>query len=121
MILLKPLPTILFVATCFLSSSLFAAESSTIQIAKSYKDGGHYNLAGSGTPHEIRFKDERILAAGTNGTYCSGFTFTVVMRVAEQNNLLKDKTAEQIRRFLARPTGPRAGRHRLGLPAYGSW
>lgn len=98
-IILKGVLPRLFFTTCLLSLNAFAAESNTVQIATSYKDGGKYNWAGSGTPHEILFKDETILAKGTNGTYCSGFTFTVVMRAAEQNNLLKDKTAEQIRRF----------------------
>jgi hypothetical protein len=87
------------IGICFLPLKSFAAESNTVQIAKSYKDGGHYNLAGSGTPQEIRFKNERILAAGTNGTYCSGFTFTVVMRAAEQRNFIKDKTVDEIRVF----------------------
>lgn len=87
------------ICLCVLSIQGFAAESNTLQIAKSYKDGGKYNWAGSGTPHEIRFKNERILAAGTNGTYCSGFTFAVVMRAVEQHDFLKDKTVDQIRVF----------------------
>src|SRR5688500_13379378 len=87
------------VATCLFATTVFGAEPDTLRLAKSYPNGGKYNWAGSGTPHEIVFKGERILAKGTNGTYCSGFTFAVVMRAAEQNNLLKEKTAEQIRRF----------------------
>jgi len=80
-------------------TSGFGAEPDTIRIANSYADGGNYNWAGSGTPHEILFNGERILAKGTNGTYCSGFTFAVVMRAAEQSKLLQEKTAAQIRRF----------------------
>lgn len=96
---MKHLLSILFVTTCFFLTNVFGAEPDTLRVAKSYANGGKYNWAGSGTPHEILFKGETILPKGTNGTYCSGFTFTVVMRAAEQNNLLKDKTAEQIRRF----------------------
>jgi hypothetical protein len=77
----------------------FAAEPDTIRIAKSFKNGGHYNLAGSGAPQEINFKGDRILPAGTGGTYCSGFTFAVVMRAAEERGLLKNKTPAQIRVF----------------------
>lgn len=72
-----------------------------LKFAYSFKDGGQYNKAwkGSGTPEEISFKGERILAAGDGGTYCCGYTFAVVMRAAEARGLLKDKTAEQIRKF----------------------
>lgn len=84
---------------CGVSTASFAADADTAQIAKAFPNGGHYNLAGSGTPEEVRFKNERILAKGTNGTYCSGFTFSVVMRAAEKRGLLKDKSVEQVRRF----------------------
>jgi cell wall-associated NlpC family hydrolase len=87
------------IGICVLPINNSAAEPGTLRIAKSYPNGGKYNWAGSGTPHEILFKGERILPKGTNGTYCSGFTFTVVMRTAEQNGLLKEKTADEIRRF----------------------
>ena len=91
--------SILFVATSGFAAAGFCAELDTIRIANSYADGGNYNWAGSGTPHEILFNGERILAKGTNGTYCSGFTFAVVMRAAEQSKLLQGKSIEQIRRF----------------------
>jgi len=96
---MKHLLTILFVGTCVLSANVFGAEPDTIRAAKSYKNGGHYSVGGSGTPEEIKFKSERILPAGTNGTYCSGFTFSVVMRAAEQRGLLKDKSVDEIRKF----------------------
>ena len=70
-------------------------------ISRSFADGGGYNVkwGGSGTPEEVRFKDTRILAKGTDGTYCCGFTFAVVMKAAGDAGLLKDKTVEQIKRF----------------------
>ena len=70
-------------------------------ISRRFADGGGYNLkwGGSGTPEEIRFKDARILAKGTDGTYCCGFTFNVVMKAAGEAGLLKDKTVEQVKRF----------------------
>src|SRR5688572_33435891 len=70
-------------------------------ISRTFPDGGGYNVkwGGSGTPQEIRFKDARILAKGTDGTYCCGFTFNVVMKAAGEAGLLKDKTVEQVKRF----------------------
>jgi hypothetical protein len=73
---------------------------STVEIARSYKDGGEYDTSwkGSGVPREIRFKGERILAQG-KGTYCCGFTFAVAMAAAGERELLSDKSADQIRGF----------------------
>jgi hypothetical protein len=72
-----------------------------VRVARTFPDGGGYNTkwAGSGTPEEIRFKDTRILAKGENGTYCCGFTFNVVMKAAGEAGLLKDKSADEIKRF----------------------
>ena len=70
-------------------------------VSRTFPDGGGYNLkwGGSGTPEEVRFKDARILGKGTDGTYCCGFTFAVVMKAAGEAGLLKDKSVEQIKRF----------------------
>jgi hypothetical protein len=70
-------------------------------VARTFPDGGGYNVkwGGTGTPREIRFKDARILAKGENGTYCCGFTFTVVMKAATEAGLLTDKSVEQVKRF----------------------
>lgn len=72
-----------------------------LRVANGYKDGGKYNTkwTGSGTPEEIRHKGERILAASEDGTYCSGFTFAVVMKTAEQAGLLQNKKVEDVRKF----------------------
>ena len=89
-----------------LAIALVAAAPSTqpvdvVAVSRAFADGGGYNLkwGGSGTPEEIRFKGARILAKGTDGTYCCGFTFAVVMKAAGDAGLLKDKTVEQIKRF----------------------
>src|SRR5687767_9457655 len=74
------------------------AASDVVKIARGYKDGGGYKWKGSGTPEEINFKGERILPKGES-TYCSGFTFAVVMKAAEERGLLRDKTPDQIRAF----------------------
>jgi hypothetical protein len=72
-----------------------------LRAAYAFPDGGLYNAkwAGSGTPEEITHNGTRILAKGEGGTYCCGFTFAVVMRVAAEHKLLADKSAEQVKRF----------------------
>lgn len=72
-----------------------------LKTALGYKDGGAYNTkwTGSGTPEKIEHQGERILAEGTGGTYCSGFTFATVMKTAQNADLLENKTVDQIRRF----------------------
>lgn len=80
---------------------LFAATTqaaNVVEIARLYPDGGRYEWKGSGVPDEIRFKGERILPKGES-TYCSGFTFAVVMKAADQRGLLRDKSVEQVRAF----------------------
>jgi hypothetical protein len=72
-----------------------------IKTAKTYPDGGKYNTqwTGSGTPEQIDHRGQRILAEGTGGTYCSGFTFAVVMKTAESAGLLRGKSVDEVRRF----------------------
>lgn len=72
-----------------------------LEIARAFPDGGGYNRqwTGSGTPAAIHHAGDRILAAGTGGTYCSGFTFAVAMQAAERAGLLEGKSADAVRRF----------------------
>ena len=69
--------------------------------ARSFAEGGGYNTkwAGSGTPEEVTFQGERVLARGTGGTYCCGYTFAVAMKAGQQLKLLEGKSLEQIKRF----------------------
>ena len=85
-------------ALVFVPVCVASAASDVVKIARSYKDGGGYEWKGSGVPEEIRFKGERILPKG-EATYCSGFTFAVAMKAAEERGLLRDKTVEQVRKF----------------------
>jgi hypothetical protein len=87
----------LLLAVSTFGQHAFAA-SDVVKIARGYKDGGGYKWKGSGTPEEIKFNGEKILPKGES-TYCSGFTFAVVMKAAEQRGLLRDKKPEQIRAF----------------------
>jgi hypothetical protein len=72
-----------------------------IRIARSFPDGGGYSRQwkGSGTCEEIRHDGQLVLAKGSDGTYCCGFTFTVVMEAAEEFGLLEGKTIDQVKRF----------------------
>ena len=69
-----------------------------VEIARSFPDGGGYEWKGTGVPEDVRFGNVTILAKG-KATYCSGFTFAVAMKAAEDRGLLRGKTEEQIRRF----------------------
>ena len=77
------------------------ANATVLRLARAIKNGGGHNKAfsGSGTPKEIRFKKQRILSKATDGTYCSGFTFTVVMDAAESLGTLSEKTVDKVKAF----------------------
>ena len=88
----------------FCANAAARAESSNdlvLRVARSYSDGGGYNLkwGGTGTPEEILHDGQRVLAKGTDGTYCCGFTFAVAMKGGQQLNLFEGKSIEQIKRF----------------------
>jgi hypothetical protein len=72
-----------------------------LEAARSFADGGGYNVkwAGSGTPQEVRFNGQRVLAKGTDGTYCCGFTFAVAMKAGMEMGLFDGKSIERIKRF----------------------
>jgi hypothetical protein len=94
---------------CFIGLLMTAAAPATravdtndvvLSAARSFKDGGGYvKSGGSGTPEEVRFKSDVVLPRGTGGTYCSGFTFAVVMRAANELKLLEGKSLEQIKKL----------------------
>jgi hypothetical protein len=69
-----------------------------VEIARAIPNGGGYRWKGTGVPDEIRFQGQRILAKGRS-TYCSGFTFAVVMKAAEERGLLDDKSVDDIKAF----------------------
>ncbi len=91
---------------CWLApAALHAAPESlnerVLETARAYPDGGGYNdqWTGSGTPEQIELSGSTILEEGTGGTYCSGFTFTVAMRVAADAGLLDGKPVDAVRHF----------------------
>ena len=95
---------ILLLATFIAFACAFATTSPNdvvLRTARSYADGGGYNLkwGGTGTPEEILHDGQRVLAKGTDGTYCCGFTFAVAMKAGGEMKLFEGKTLEQIKRF----------------------
>ena len=78
------------------------ADNPALAVARSFPNGGGYSVkwTGSGSPEEVRHNDTRILAkCDPDGTYCSGFTFAVVMRTAKELGLLKDKSVDDVKKF----------------------
>jgi hypothetical protein len=88
-------------ATCLLplcAAAEVAFAADIVEIAQAFSNGGGYEWKGTGVPEEIRFLDQRILEKGKH-TYCSGFTFAVVMKAATERGLLRDKSVDDIRKF----------------------
>ena len=63
--------------------------------------GGGYNkkFAGSGVPKALVVNDYEMLPAATEGTYCSGFTCWAATETMREQGLLKDMTADQLKKF----------------------
>ena len=76
-------------------------ETGVLPVARAFKDGGHYDITnqGTGVPEELTFKGEKILSADPHGSYCCGFTLSVVLQTAANRGLLKDKTPKEVRHF----------------------
>jgi len=95
--------SLLFFALVTCQCVVAGAESprSTLEIAKSYSDGGGYNRQwkGSGSPDAIVYSGTTILAQHDGGTYCCGYTFAVAMQAATERRLLAGKTAAEVKAF----------------------
>lgn len=92
------------------TSSLWSGTSPTdtgnsqlvLSIANNFPDGagGPYKLkdGGAGVVHDI-VHNGRTIARAVGSTYCSGFTFTVVMDALNSIGSIKDKSRAQIEAF----------------------
>jgi hypothetical protein len=81
-----------------------AGDKRVIEVANKHSGGGFNEAwAGSGYPEAFTFKDEDDKTferpAAVGGTFCCGFTFGVVLSVASERGLLKDKSASELRAF----------------------
>jgi hypothetical protein len=94
-------PVVLTGICCLLCVASKPSGADVVAVARSFNDGGGYNKQweGSGSPEEIRFKGSVILPIGKEGTYCSGLTFAVVMRVCSQFKILEGHSTDAVRRF----------------------
>ena len=82
------------------SEAVAAAPHSVLEVARAIEDGGGYVWeGGSGAPRSIEFDGQTIVERQEQGTYCSGFTFTVAMEAAAERGLLAGKSVEQVRAF----------------------
>jgi len=79
-------------------------ENAVRTAAFAFPEGGGYDKQRGnrhGTPEDVIFKGKTILEKekSKKGTYCSGFTFAVAMKVAKDRGLLESKSLKQIERF----------------------
>lgn len=76
-----------------------------VSAAYTYPDEGGYikpvdgKWKGLGVAHDIIVNGRKVFSKSGTGTYCSGFTFSVVALVAEKGSLFKGKTVKQIVKF----------------------
>lgn len=78
---------------------IYPTGEDVIAVARSFEDGGGYKWAGTGACETITHEGKTVLAKGTEGTYCCGFTFNVAMNVARDFGLLKDKSFDEVKQF----------------------
>jgi len=75
-------------------------DQGVIELANSRTGGGYSALSDSGVSKAIRFDDEILLRASKDGsTYCCGFTFEIVMQLAQERGLLEGKSYIEMKRF----------------------
>ncbi len=67
-----------------------------ILIANAYEGGG-YKWSSSGTPKNIVFKNEQILSKSAQGTFCSGYTFTVAFDALDQAGKIDHLSVDQVK------------------------
>ncbi len=93
--------TIGSIATVLYANPTQKDSRSTVDIARSFTDGGGYNRQwkGSGSPEAILHRGEVILPISEGGTFCCGFTLAVVVKAATERGLLEDKSVAQVKKF----------------------
>lgn len=79
-----------------LSSLCFGQNEDVLKIANSYSGGG-YKWSSTGVPKSLYFKDTKILSKSSQGTFCSGYTFTVAFEAMEGRALLDGLSVDQVK------------------------
>lgn len=92
----------LFVLSIFGCTSFALSAQSlnerVVQVANTYAGGG-YKWAGSGTPKDLIFNATKILGKSPEGTYCSGYTFTVAFDVMNEKGMFAGLDVPTMKRF----------------------
>jgi hypothetical protein len=70
------------------------------ETAVSYTDGagGQYSTTGNGVLETVYHKGQVVLQH-TGGTYCSGATFTIAMKIINKRNLFANKSLKEVKKF----------------------
>ncbi len=76
--------------------ALAQSNKKVLEIAYSYSGGG-YKWSSSGAPKAIIFKDSEILKKSTQGTFCSGYTFTVAFEALDQAGKIDHLSLDQVK------------------------
>ena len=60
--------------------------------------GGQYSTTGNGVLETVYHKGQVVLEH-TGGTYCSGATFTIAMKIINKRNLFANKSLQEVKKF----------------------
>jgi hypothetical protein len=69
-----------------------------LQEAYAY-EGGSYVLSSTGSPEDLIYKSDTILAKSKSGSYCSGFTFYLLFNAMKENGWLEGYTKTDLKRL----------------------
>jgi hypothetical protein len=96
----RSLPAIAIAATAIalFADMAYSQPADVVDVARTIPDGGGYEWKGTGVPANIIHLGQPVLAKGKH-TYCSGFTFAVVMKAAAERGVLRDKSIDDVRHF----------------------
>ncbi|MFM7661954.1 MAG: hypothetical protein ACKO6A_04755 [Bacteroidota bacterium] len=62
-------------------------------------EGGAYVLSSSGSPEDLIYNSDTILAKSQSGTYCSGFTFYLLFNALKENGWLEGYSKSDLKRM----------------------
>jgi hypothetical protein len=77
------------------------APARTVEIARAFPDGGGYIKSGLGLPADVVVDGKVVFAKNPDekGTLCTGFTFAVAMKAADEQGVLKGKSLDDLKRL----------------------
>lgn len=91
---------VVLVLVCLWAFTRSRVQTDVLRTAYGFANGGGYcELTDTGVPEAVLHDGTIILRPSKGGSYCSGFTFLVAIRVAADRGLLKQKEAYEVKRF----------------------